>query len=189
MTARQLSANMLNRKVNELLKKHLVGKGFLDDLGHLFGFGYDEMHGGSFFSDFADGFKKGFGAVISPASKILSILPIPEFQTAGKILDVGNSAIQGLGYDDLDDDEEDGGAYGLYIKKNRKNKTKRGAGLDRQLGCGIAKKGRPKVKKQREFDPNSKTARRASMVRKVMDAKRLTMIQASKYIKDHNIAY
>ena len=79
MTARQLSANMLNRKVNELLKKHLVGKGFLDDLSHLFGFGYDEMYGGSFFRDFVDGFKKGFGAVVSPSSKILSFLPIPEF--------------------------------------------------------------------------------------------------------------
>jgi len=49
------------------------------------------MHGEGFFSDFLDGLKKGFSAVVKPAGAILSA--IPGFQAPGAVLStLGNLA-------------------------------------------------------------------------------------------------
>jgi len=107
--------------------------------------------------------------------------------------------------------ELDGSAYGLYIKKSAKrSKAKKGSGLlgatrnevarsapmasdvIREIGSGLPKaRGRPKKegKKKRAFDPDSKTARRAKVVKEVMQKQGLSLIDASKFVKAKNIPY
>ena len=236
LAAHKMSEAMIKKHVDDIIMRHMTGKGMsgagiLGEIANLFGFGYDDMKGSGFFSDFVKGFKKGFGAVISPAAKIASLIPIPEAQTAAKIFDVANKVVgngldedgegliglanrlpnkYGLAYrnpEEMEDggayrkyglayrepadlDLEDGGAYGLYVKKNRKSKKAKGSGLNRELGSGMEKKrGRPKTRKERAFDPNSKTARRAAKVREIMNKKHLSLIEASHYIKEHGISY
>lgn len=82
----------------------------------------------------------------------------------------------------------DGGAYGLYVKK--KSRKRGGNLMPVKIRLPKPKKaGRPKVKKERVFDPESKTAKRALKVKEIMKSKGLSMIQASSYIKTNNIKY
>ena len=48
------------------------------------------MNGEGFFGDFWSGLKKGFNAVVKPASAILGMLPIPQAQAASRILNVAS---------------------------------------------------------------------------------------------------
>ena len=92
-----LQGGMLSRHLREKYgdeHAHLFGSGFLSDLGipvvselaGLFGLGKGDPHavgeelarhlqGSGFWSDFADGFKNGFSAVMKPALAVGSLLP------------------------------------------------------------------------------------------------------------------
>jgi len=89
-----------------------------------------------------------------------------------------------------EDGELTGSAYGLYIKKNRRPRKGGDLKEDLDYGEGLKKKrGRPATKKKRAFDPNSATARRAAVVKRVMKEQGLKLIAASSYVKAHNIPY
>lgn len=53
----------------------------------------------------------------------------------------------------------------------------------------IMGKGKKVKKKRKPLDPNSKTARRNKIVKKIMTENKLSLPQASKYVKEHKIPY
>jgi hypothetical protein len=66
--------------------------------------------------------------------------------------------------------------------------------VEKQLGLGITggkkKAGRPKKEKQpKQRKVNSKMANRSKLVKKIMNEKGVSMIEASKLIKQHNLKY
>jgi hypothetical protein len=132
-------------------------------------------HGGGFFSDFWDGFKKGFSGVMNVAKPVLSLIPHPAAQSASKVL----------------------GAVG-FGKRGRKKKAgactagamtagaTKGAGDDVGGACtagaltGAAMTGSGKGK-------GKGNTKRIEIVKKIMKQKKMSMIQASKYVKEHGL--
>lgn len=55
----------------------------------------NNQFGGGFFSDFGKGFKKGFSAVLKPASAILGLIPSPQAQIASGVLGMASDAVGG----------------------------------------------------------------------------------------------
>jgi hypothetical protein len=178
MPAKAKLTPAMRKKIDDLVKAHLEGQGFWSD------------------------FKDGFMSVMRPVGDVLGLIPHPAAQIGSKVIGVADK-LGGRGLYDYDNDNDDdysvvgdGGSYGLYIKKNRKRHQKKGGQmdqLDRPLGSGLKKRkvGRPKRegKKSRKFDANSKTARRAKIVREVMHKYGLSLPSASAYVKKHNIPY
>ena len=87
--------------------------------------------------------------------------------------------------------DEAGGSYGLYIKNKAMPRARKGKGLDDlAVGDGMKKKrGRPATRAKRAFDPNSATARRSAKVKEVREKYGISMIEASRKIKDDKIPY
>ena len=112
LAAHKLGEAMIKKHVDDIIMRHMTGKGMsgagiINDLANLFGFSKEEMKGGNFFSDFVKGFKKGFNAVIGPAADIASLVPIPQFQTAARVLNTAKNAV-GSGYDEYEEYEGEG---------------------------------------------------------------------------------
>lgn len=123
-----------------------------------------ELHGAGFFDDFA----KGFMSVVSPIAKIakpiLSVIPHPAAQAASGVL----------------------GALGAGTHKGQSRKTARKAyegGMDTGAYEGEGRHSKPK----RVVGPNDGRRARAAIVKKVMSERGLSMVDASRYVKEHNL--
>ena len=120
-------------------------------------------HGGGFFSDFWDGFKKGFSGVMNVAKPVLSLIPHPAAQSASKVL----------------------GAVG-FGKRGRKKGGAMTAGAmtagSDDVGGALTGSGGLTAAGKRKGN-----TKRIELVRKLMQQKKMSMIEASKYIKQHNL--
>lgn len=147
------------------------------------------VHGAGFWNDFADGFKKGFNTVTKPVFDVASKIP-GKIGTAASLANTARSAVLGnetfgRGYS--------GGKLGEYghgqkrlpfmfeeikvmpIKKATKKRLGEdghGMQLNSVKGSGVDKR-----------------KSRAEVVKKIMANNGLSMIEASKYVKEHNIPY
>jgi hypothetical protein len=158
-----------------------------------------ELHGAGFWSDFGDGFKQGFMGVMKPALAIGSMMP-GQVGMASKIASGGLSAL-GMGRSEeqrameqlskakvgrsrnngtplhsgnVNGNRSGGGDTGAY--EGHGNLMEGGAMLG-QDGHGMRKK--------RMVGAGVRA--RADIVKKVMAEKGMKMIEASKYVKEHNL--
>lgn len=123
-----------------------------------------EMVGKGFFEDFGRGFMKGLKMVLSPVKAIASVIPHPAAQAVSKGLDMtgfGKTGGSGL---------QDDVAYTEAIEMDR---TKQGGGRVK------------KVKRTRVQGERMK--KRGALIKKLMKEKGMTLPQASKYIKEHDL--
>ena len=142
------------------------GSGFFDDVGHFFT--------KTLPNEFTNPESKLRGEVLPMASKIASL---PGVSTA---LDVAGTAVGLPGIGTI-------ASRGLQMAEGA-NKTAKSFGYGRG-GSNISQTGRTeggrRVKKV--VGPSDGRRRRAEIVRKVMHEKGLKMIEASRYVKQHNL--
>ena len=144
-----------------------------------------QMHGSGFFSDFWDGFKKGFKGVMSVAKPILGVIPHPAAQGASGVL--GALGLGKTGGAVVEPKEEDGGAVtgGGKVTAGSKKKGTGGVTGGGKVTAGSKKKGKGGVTGgSSDIIPSSD---RKALIKEVMEKYKMTMINASKYVKEHNL--
>jgi len=159
-----------------------------------------ELHGAGFWSDFGDGFKKGFTGTLDALRPVSSLIPgfnetadagrsivgwgQTEQQRAGEQLSLkkaGRSRNNGVPLlSGLMAGGSNTGAYEGHGYGEDGHGQQKGSGLLGQNGQG-------QQKQKRMVGAGTKA--RASLVKKVMAEHGCNMIEASKYIKQHNLSY
>jgi hypothetical protein len=161
-----------------------------------------DLHGAGFWSDFGDGFKKGFTGtldVLKPATAL-----IPGFN---QVMDTGRSVV-GWGHSEEQRAMEQMGKKRVGRSRNKSdvpllsgningnrggNLMEGGSNTGAYEGHGLhefvekAKAQRAERQMKQKRVVGAGVSARASLVKKVMAEQGLNMIQASKYVKEHNL--
>ena len=157
-----------------------------------------DLHGAGFWSDFGDGFKRGFMGVMKPALAVGSMIP-GQIGMASQVAQGGLNAL-GLGH------SEEQRAMAQMSKKRlgrSRNKSdvpllsgnvdgvRGGANTGAYEGHGKLMEGgmlgQDGHGQRQKRVVGAGVSARASIVKKVMAEKGLNMIQASKFVKEHNL--
>jgi hypothetical protein len=166
-----------------------------------------DLHGAGFWSDFGDGFKKGFMGVMKPALAVGSMIP-GQIGMASQLASGGLNAL-GMGHSEEQRAMEQMGKKRLGRSRNKSdvpllsgniNGNRGGArnqlmeGGGRMVGCGntgayeghgmLGQDGHG-MRKKRVVGAGVRA--RADLVKKVMAEKGMNMISASKYVKENNL--
>ena len=156
-----------------------------------------DLHGAGFWSDFGDGFKKGFTGtldVLKPATAF-----IPGFN---QVMDTGRSVV-GWGHSEEQRAMEQMGKKRLGRSRNKSNVALLSGNVDGVRGGantgayeghghnnlmeGGAMLGQDGHGQRKKRVVGAGVSARASIVKKVMADQGLNMIQASKFVKEHNL--
>jgi len=191
--------------------------------GYAMGKGYDKVEGAGFWSDFADGFKKGFKMVSDPILKpVLGMIPHPGAQIAKKGLEAvglgeargrrrkasgeargfasgeargmargkeGKGFLSDLGIPIVSDLARN---FGLGEARGEARGFASGEARGRASGEARGRKGKGtaftmSANPEPDVYGGKKKNKRAMIVKKVMKDKGLSLIEASKYVKAHNL--
>ena len=165
-----------------------------------------ELHGAGFWSDFGDGFKQGFMGVMKPALAVGSMIP-GQIGMASQLASGGLNAL-GLGKSEEQRAVEQMSKKRLGRSRNKSDVPLLSGNINGNRGgsrmVGGANTGAYEGHGLHEFVEKAKAQRaerqmkqkrvvgagvsaRASLVKKVMAEQGLNMIQASKYVKEHNL--
>jgi hypothetical protein len=137
----------------------------------------DNMEGGSFLSDFADGFKKGFTTTLDIGSKILPLIGLGKKKRAAKKKaikneesEVGTCASNTCGESASEKEE-------LAHEKKENKKLKKIKKVVQEM----------QEENKKMIKGKGSKAARGELVRKLMKEKKMTLGQASKHIKDNKL--
>ena len=122
-----------------------------------------DMEGGSFLSDFADGFKKGFTTTLDIGSKILPLIGLGKKKRASK-----KKAMK----EDSESEREE-----LAHEKKENKKLKKIKKVVQEM----------QEENKKMIKGKGSKAARGALVKKLMKEKNMTLGQASSYIKKNNL--
>lgn len=149
------------------------------DMGKALGEHIHSLHGAGFFDDF----KKGFLSVVRPVAGIASMLPGPA-GAVGKVASslLGGGNVSGPGFEAV----SGGVRTGRYEGKGKLliQHLPEGEGEEVVLGKGMKGCGK---KTRRPAGPSDGRRKRAEVVKKVMADKKMSMIDASRYVKANGL--
>jgi hypothetical protein len=177
------------REMGRHLGKHLMS---LHGAGHHRDFIHGMIEGGGFFGNIGNWFKKVFGTVKNQFKDPNSILRGKILPIASKVAPVlsalgpyGMAASKALDYAQKGNELAKAHGLGRPRKGGVKTGQYEGAatrhfGFEAPLGGGAKAKRRP-------AGPDDGRRKRSAIVKKVMMEKGLGMIEASKYVKAHNL--
>jgi hypothetical protein len=142
-----------------------------------------ELHGAGFWSDFGDGFKQGFMGVMKPALAVGSMIP-GQIGMASQLASGGLNAL-GMGHSEEQRAVEQMSKKRVGRSRNKSDVPLLSGNINGNRGGANtgAYEGHGKVKRV----VGAGVSARASLVKKVMAEQGLNMIQASKYVKEHNL--
>lgn len=178
---------------NKLSEAHMMGQHLSKHI--------HELHGAGFWSDFGDGFKKGFMGVMKPALAVGSMIP-GQIGMASQIASGGLNAL-GMGHSEEQRAVEQMSKKRLGRSRNKSDVPLLSGNINGNRGGNLMEGGsntgayeghglhefRDKVKalSKAKRVVGAGVSARASLVKKVMGEQGLNMIQASKYVKEHNL--
>jgi len=145
-----------------------------------------DLHGAGFWSDFGDGFKKGFSSIMSPVLSIGSMLP-GQLGMASRLGSAGMSAL-GMGHSEEQRAAEQMGKKKLGRSRNNGPPLLAG-NVDGVVSGGYTSgqyEGHGHCDAPKRMVGAGVRAR-AEIVKKVMKEHGCSMIEASKYVKAHGL--